>query len=216
MGKVEISKDMPRGWYSRGYLPHRDRPGLLQAISYRLADSLPADVLANIKTKLHSLPTIEQDNQQRVILEEWLDKGYGSCILRNPEVAECVVDTWRKFDGERYDLIAWVVMPNHVHVLIRAYDGQSLGKIVQSWKSFTGRKFSALTEKDSVNGIWMREYWDRYIRSEKHFVLAIDYIHQNPVNAGLVSHAQDWQWSSAAAYSPLGTPSPSSANKRPG
>lgn len=114
--------------------------------------------------------------------------------------------------GARYDLIAWVVMPNHVHVLIRTYEGVTLGKIVQSWKSYTGRQISKmqtaqetrLGNQDSA-GIWMREYWDRFIRDEPHFQTVIAYIHQNPVKAGLVAHAEDWFWSSAAELA-LGVP----------
>lgn len=129
----------PKGWHSRGYLPHRDHPGLLQAITYRLANSLPADALNRIESELVSLPPARQDSERRVRIDNWLDAGHGSCLLRHGTAAMCIVETWKRFDGERYDLVAWVVMPNQVHVLIRVYEKQSLGKIVQSWKSFTAR-----------------------------------------------------------------------------
>ena len=196
-----------REWYSRGYLPHRDHPGLLQMITYRLADSLPASVLARMKRELPENDISRRDAERRRKIEEWLDAGHGSCILRDRTAADCVMDTWRRFAGERYDLIAWVVMPNHTHILIRVYEGISLGKIVQSWKSYTGRRIadylgtpspgSALLERRQV---WMREYWDRYIRDEKHLWAAVEYIHQNPVKAALVRRAEDWIWSSAREF----------------
>jgi len=215
-----------RGWYSRGYLPHCDHPGLLQVITYHLADSLPAAVLEQIDAELRSLPPERQNSQRRTLVDAWLDAGHGSCVLRLPQAAACVVDTWRHFAGERYDLIAWVVMPNHVHVLIRTHEGVALGKIVQSWKSYTGRRIREMLEDMSragaecaqtgragarrsrdrraparpSQGVWMREYWDRYIRDERHFQAAVDYIHQNPVKAGLVGKAEDWPWSSAGEY----------------
>lgn len=212
-----------RGWYSRGYLPHSDHPGLLQVITYRLADSLPAAVLEEINTEVRILPQERQDNERRKRVEAWLDAGHGSCALRLPEAAVCVVDTWRHFACERYDLIAWVVMPSHVHVLIRTYEGVPLGKIVQSWKSYTGKRIRQIadgvggggessarvcragarrfregrTEARRSQAVWMRDYWDRYIRDERHFHAVISYIHQNPVKARLVSRAEDWPWSSA-------------------
>ena len=108
-------------------------------------------------------------------------------------------DTLQKFDGERYRLIAWCIMPNHVHVLIEPKT--SLPKIVQSWKSYTGRWAMALNAKLGLgvpgNAFRMRDYWDRYIRNERHLQSIIHYIHENPVKAGLCQTALDWPWSSA-------------------
>lgn len=192
-----------RGWYSRGYLPHRDHPGLLQFITYRLADSLPAEVLRRIETNLSKTPTDQIETRRRKQLERWLDAGYGSCVLRRPEAARTVVDGWMHFATERYDLIAWVVMPNHVHVLIRTYDGVNLDKVIQSWKSYTARRINLLDypkPSDTTDGIWMRDFWDRYIRDEQHFRDAVAYIHRNPVKAKLTRRAEDWPWSSAKGY----------------
>ena len=205
--------DRPREWYSRGYLPHCDYPGLLQTITYRLADSLPTEVLAWMERDLLNVVPNQANTLRRKHLDTQLDAGHGRCILRDPRAAECVVDTWRRFAGERYDLIAWVVMPNHVHVLIRVYEGMALGKIVQSWKSYTGRKIAQIERecragarrsrgnecragaRRSQDRVWMREYWDRFIRDERHFSSAVNYIHDNPVRAGLIRRAEDWPWS---------------------
>jgi len=101
--------------------------------------------------------------------------------------------------------MAWVVMPNHVHVLIRVYEGATLGKIVQSWKSYTGRQIAELglgVPRAGATGrsVWMRDYWDRFIRDEKHFNAAVEYIHGNPVKAGLVKNPEDWPWSSGPSW----------------
>jgi putative transposase len=125
-----------------------------------------------------------------------MDAGLGSCLLRRSEAASCVVEAWRQFDGERYDLVAWVVMPNHVHLLIRVYEGQALGRLVQSWKSFTGRKLNALG--GTRGRVWSREYWDRFLRDEAHFEATLRYIENNPVAAGLAERPEDWPWSSAS------------------
>jgi len=202
------SQSTHRGWYSRGYLPHCDYPGLLQSITYRLADSLPAAALERMDAELRSLPPQRRDRERRQRIEDWLDAGHGCCVLREPEAAACVVENWRHFAGERYDLIAWVVMPNHVHLLIRVYEGVSLGKIVQSWKSYTGRRIRAMMEESRASapqsqGVWMREYWDRYVRDERHFEAVVRYIHDNPVKAGLVGKAEDWPWSSAREFAEI-------------
>ena len=94
-------------------------------------------------------------------------------------------------------------MPNHVHVLVEPK--QIWGKIVQSWKSYTGRWAMERNAK-LVLGVpgkrfWMREYWDRYIRNEDHLRTVIDYIHRNPVTAGLCLLPEQWRWSSAYAGS---------------
>ena len=134
----------PKGWYTRGYLPHYDEGGALQMITYRLGDSLPQNVLEEMEETLVLLPEGKRESVRRQRIEEWLDAGQGSCVLGRPEAARCVVDTWRHFDMVRYGLVAGVVMPNHVHVLIKLMDGFSLGKVVQSWKSYTGRRIAGM------------------------------------------------------------------------
>lgn len=171
-------------WSRPRHLPHFNAAHEIQMITYRLADSLPKTVIQRMADEM--LPDAEPSYRKRI--ESQLDLGHGSCILRDPLYARMVVDTWRHFDGDRYHLGAWVVMPNHVHVMIRMNGTASLARIVQSWKSYTGRHLPVS---------WQREYWDRFIRDEKHYHQAIDYILQNPVNAGLCHTAEKWPWSSA-------------------
>ena len=173
-------------------------------ITYHLADSLPRDVVKQLVQELDVLPPEKQDAHRRKRIEEWADAGYGSCVLRNPGIAQMIIDNWRKYVGARYDLVAWVVMPNHVHVMIRMCRESSLPRIVQAWKGYTGKKIVETMRKSGDNTVgtprvWHRdrEYWDRFIRDERHFQNAVDYIHQNPAKAGLVARPQDWLWSSA-------------------
>jgi putative transposase len=191
---------VPRGWYSRGYLPHRDEVGLLQSITFRLADSLPQGKLKELEAELEHLSEGVRGAERRKRIEDWLDAGMGCCALRHPMVARMVQDSLLHFDGDRYRMLAWCVMPNHVHVLIEPQ--AELAGIVQGWKSFTARW--ALTRNDDLElGIpdrqhfWMREYWDRFIRNESHLAVVVEYIRQNPVRAGLCERPEQWRWSSA-------------------
>ena len=195
-----------RGWYSRGYLPHFDAPRVIQHITYRLADSLPRAVLKQMQADIES--SVRDDDQRKAELrhriETYLDAGYGSCVLQVPEIAACVVDTWHHFDGVRYRLLEWVVMPNHCHVMIEVFAGIALGKIVLSWKNYTARFINEYKSRTGVrrsregSQVWQREYWDRFIRDDRHFETAKNYITMNPIKAGLVDRPEDWPWSSAA------------------
>lgn len=99
------------------------------------------------------------------------------------------------FDSRRYRLLAWIVMPNHVHALFQPQDGWTVAEIVASWKKFTSREIGRLVKARA--SVWHREYWDRYIRDRRHFDQTLRYIHLNPVKAGLVPKPEDWRWSSA-------------------
>lgn len=193
----------PVGWYSRGYLPHFNSPGFIQSVTFRLADSLPQNRLAELEEEFAGLTQTDPDratSERRRRIENWLDAGMGCCALSHVEVAAVVQDTMLKWDGERYRLIAWCIMPNHVHALLEPLT--PLSKILQSWKSYTGRWAMA---KDAELGLgvpgerfWMRESWDRYIRDLRHFESVKSYIERNPVEAGLCASPEQWTWSSAS------------------
>lgn len=161
---------------------------------------MPQEKLEQLEEQLVVMAEDERDLYKRKTIEGWLDAGMGCCALKHPEVGKVVEDTLLKFDGERYRLLAWCVMPNHVHVVIEPRE--KLGKIVQSWKSFTGRW---AMERNAELGLsvpgkrfWMREYWDRFIRNESHLKSVVEYIHNNPVAAGLCKSPEQWEWSSAS------------------
>ena len=87
-------------------------------------------------------------------------------------------------------------MPNHVHALIETKAGFPLEGVVHSWKSYTAKQINKILGRRGQ--VWEEDYFDRYIRDQKHLANEIDYIEQNPVKAGLVDKASEWPWSSAA------------------
>jgi putative transposase len=198
--KDAIQENGAPRWHSRGYLLHFESPDVTQHVTFHLADSLPQTVLQKLDAELKTLPVGKQDAERRKRIDAWIDAGHGSCPLRNPAIANMVQDSLLTFDSLRYRLLAWVVMPNHVHVLFQPINGWTVAKIVASWKKFTARK---ICDDQRSNGgtpiepIWHREYWDRFIRDQTHLIQTIDYIHMNPVKAGLVSTPESWPWSSA-------------------
>jgi len=99
------------------------------------------------------------------------------------------------FDGVRYRLCAWTVMPNHVHVLFEAFAGRSIGAIIGSWKRFTAREANRHLGRNGA--FWQEDYWDRFIRDDAHYAAVVAYIDQNPVKAGLVEASENWLWGSA-------------------
>ncbi|MGC9394496.1 MAG: REP-associated tyrosine transposase [Anaerolineae bacterium] len=197
----EAPQSPHKGWYSRGYLPHFDSPGLLQGITFHLADSLPSNVVAALLED----PELMQNLAKRARIEEYLNAGHGACALRNPRIGGMVENALLYFDGKRYRQIAWVVMPNHVHTLIETFEGYPLFDVIHSWKSYTAKQANQILGR--AGHFWYRDYFDRYIRDERHFWATVNYIHHNPVKAGLVKDPADWPFSSARLWENNGTPS---------
>jgi len=174
---------------SRGRLPHWQVDDAIYSITFRLRDSLPRDVAHSlILERAHMLRGITStterarlDHAFAIRLDRELDRGYGSCILR--EHGEVVANALRHFDGVRYELHAWCVMPNHVHVMLHLAQGRELPRVVHSWKSYTAHVIGR-------GVIWQREYFDRVIRSPSDYNATRAYIRGNPAKAGL----RDWQW----------------------
>ena len=186
----------PRQIHSRGYLPHWDLGGGIQSLTYRLADSLPVEALERMRADLPPGPDGAPDQQAlRQRVEAWLEAGHGACLLRQDAAAEAVLAHWRQRDGEDYRLIAWVIMPNHVHICIEVTAGRSLTSIVEAWKSCSSRSIRAAIGGSGV--VWQRDYWDRWIRDDEHLARVVRYIERNPVQAGLVEEVDAWRWSSA-------------------
>ncbi|HQJ49933.1 MAG TPA: transposase [Candidatus Paceibacterota bacterium] len=177
-------------WNQRGYLPHRDAPGLTQFVTFRLADSFPAA----LRSEWETLLKVENNRARALQWEAYLDKGRGACHLRRPAVAKRVEAALRFFQGGRYELLAWVVMPNHVHVLFRQRE-MPLGKVVGRWKSYTAREANRILGRKGP--FWNEDYWDTYMRDEAQEKRACRYIENNPVKARLVREPGQWPWSSA-------------------
>ena len=117
--------------------------------------------------------------------------------LERADIARVVVDTLLKGEREfRYELGAWVLMPNHVHVSICPLGGHDLASTVGGIKGGSAREAN-LALKRSGSQFWAKDYFDRRIRDHDHEGRVARYIENNPVKAGLCGSAEDWPWSSA-------------------
>ncbi len=175
-------------WHARQRLPHWEAGETPQSITSRLADSLPKAAIE--RARAENRPT---DRRER--FEALLDAGHGEGLLARPPIAAVVQAALLHFEGARYRLHAWCVMPNHVHVLVSPMAVVSLSSIVHAWKSFTAKRINrALGRRGRV---WFEEYFDRAVRDSDHFDTAVGYIVLNPVKAGLCAEPEDWPFSSA-------------------
>jgi len=168
-------------------------------LTLRLADSIPMSIVDEWKQRLRVSAKGDEGRYARRELarriDKYLDAGRGSCLLQDPQAAALVEGALLHFDGDRYRLFAWVIMPNHVHVLLLLLPGNTLAGVTHSWKSFTARKLNALT--GSTGRVWQPETYDRFIRTVRHYRRCVGYIHGNPPSAGLTASADEWRFSSA-------------------
>jgi REP element-mobilizing transposase RayT len=177
----------PKGWHTRGYLPHFDSPETVQFVTFRLFDSLPPEALQKLARCVGPIGDADRDS--------FLDAGSGSCWLLQPELARITEDALLHFDGERYRLGASTIMPNDVHSLVEPMTGNSVGAIVSSWKRFSARMASRVLAR--TGPFWQEDHWDTYIRNDRHLEPTIAYIENNPLKAGLVKNPADWPWGHA-------------------
>ena len=169
-------------------LPHFDHPCAIQHVIFRLADALPAGMMADLE---------RQSPADRIgAADGFLDAGLGSRVLAEPLAAQVMADALNHFDGQKYRLWAWCVMPTHVHVLAGQIEGWSLPSVVHTWKSFTAKRINRSLDREGK--FWAPNYFDRFMRDDDQFNRTLDYIQENPVKAGLCGVASDWRWSSAA------------------
>ncbi len=154
---------------------------------FRLADALPSPVLAELNAR--------RPGDRIVAAEGCLDAGVGSRALAEPPVAGVVATALAHFDGQRYRLHAWCIMPSHVHVLAAQAEGWPLPDVVHAWKSFSAKAINR--RLDRHGHFWAANYFDRFMRDEAQFEAARAYIEANPVKAGLCGADGDWPWSSA-------------------
>ena len=203
MSAKHEEKSGSRGWYRHGGLPHFDGE-VTQFITFRLADSLPKNVLNRLRTELERDKLADDSEEFRKRVEEYLDSGAGKCILRKPEVARIVQETILKEHGISCDIKAWVIMPNHVHLLLRLYKGHDLSGLMKRIKGVSARKVNQLRGTDG--SVWQADYFDRYIRDNEHFYNVRTYVENNPVVAKLSQTPGDFRFSSAFAEWSADTP----------
>jgi len=181
---------------TRGYLPHWEQPNATYSLTIRLHDSLPYAAIDRIRHEYsvmrRTVRSAIEKAELRAQLEQQIDNelhlGHGEAFMNDPRVADIVANTFTYFDGVRYELIAWCVMPNHMHAVITPFESWSLQRIVQSWKGYSARMANQVLRREGR--FWQREYYDRIVRDEKDLVRTMAYVRNNPEKAGL----KDWKW----------------------
>jgi len=176
----------------KNHLPHWQQGDVWVFVTWRLNDSLPKWRVNRWKEEreiwLKSNPRpwdarmeIEHHKRFSGLMDKWLDQGGGSCVLKDPRASSIVAATLRHFDGHRYELASFVVMPNHVHVLFRPFEEGALASVLKSWKGFSAKTINKQIGR--TGQLWQPDYWDRLIRSSRHFEGCLKYIRMNPGKA---------------------------------
>ena len=163
-------------------LPHWQQDSALQFVTFRLKDSLPQGKLSEWtnrrKTWMHLQPepwdTATQATYHREFthqFEHWLDMGHGSCCLKKPNNRKIIAQVLQHDHGTRAELISWIIMPNHVHLLFQPM--YPIKDLLRNWKSISAKQIG--------NGpIWQRNYHDTILRNGRHFEAVVRYIRNNP------------------------------------
>jgi len=210
MTEIANSKKLLAGLHSRGGLPHLKREGGTYFVTFRQAGTLPGAVLNRFKREREAIlaealaakrPLTWQEREElfrwySARVDRHLDAGHGECHLRRPECAAAMADALRFFDGNRYELRTWAVMPNHVHAVVRPKPGQTLSRILHTWKSYTAHEFKRLIP-GLVTPFWQAEAYDHLIRDDADLHRCCHYTVMNPVDAGLCARPENWRWGSA-------------------
>ncbi len=183
------------------YLPHWTKDGATYAVTFRLEDALPKHIQQQYSEERDVLQKMHDEGRLKSTalayelmrlrtekVEKALDAGHGACLLREPRCAEIVANALRHFDGGRYDLLAYAVMPNHVHAVVQPRQDHSLDKILHSWKSFTAHEINKHLGRSGT--VWQAQYYDHLVRGEQDLGNQIRYVMQNPAKAGM----PDWPW----------------------
>ncbi len=219
---VPFDPDMPVAKTGR-HLPHWTQDGCTYFVTFRLADSIPQEKLNQWQTELRKWllrnpepRTAEQDaeyaEQFAETFHRWLDDGLGKCWLRQPEISALVEQTLRFFDGQRYWLGRFVVMPNHVHVLVRPLGENTLSEILHSWKSFTAKQINAALGREGK--VWQDESFDNIVRDEPALEKFSAYIQENPAQASLAEGEFRLGFGSSAGGPTVGQASSLSPSKK--
>ncbi len=178
-------------------LTHWDQPGATYFLTFRLADSLPHALIAqwhgerDLWLKWNPEPwsaAQEAEYHERFSsrLERWLDDCHGECLLRHPEVRDAVENIFIKYDDGRYRHHAWVLMPNHAHLLFSLQENVRLETLLKAWKGASARAARLVSPRVSGDGgFWQKDYFDRLVRDKTHFWNCVRYIRRNPVKARL-------------------------------
>ena len=178
-------------------LPHWDQPGATYFLTFRLADSLPQGLFSQWAGEREAWlkwnpepwsPAQEREYHERFsgAIERWLDEGHGECLLRRAGVRAAVQAVFVKFDRDRYWHHAWVLMPNHAHLLFSMKEGTALPVLLKAWKGASSRAAGrVLGRRMSDEAFWQKDYFDRLVRDREHFWNCARYILRNAAKARL-------------------------------
>lgn len=197
-----------KSFYYRN-LPHWHRPGRSILLTWRLYGSLPQSIINQFRVIRHQLskrsrPTANTDNRlieyKRLFakVDAILDKAKtGPIWLLQTEVALIVERALLEKYSHLYTLWAYVLMANHLHVFLKSKGDVTIGDITKRLKGYTAREANIFLQRTG-EPFWQDESFDHWSRNRAEFFRIVDYIENNPVNAGLVENREDWRWSSAA------------------
>ena len=190
---MQIQKHL--GFYHHHRKAHFDEANIVQSVNFRLGDAIPRYVLEEARAAYSSTGVPRRRAHIHTKLERFADRGLGAAILGNRDVARILENELKHSNGKQYELLAWCIMPNHVHVCFQQYSGHRLATILQGWKGRSSRLINSAT--GAVGPLWEPDYWDRSVRTAESLRRAVDYIHNNPVSARLCRRIEDWPFSSA-------------------
>jgi len=184
-------------------LPHWQQQSATYAVTFRLDNSLPKSVTQNYRSEKEQIQKLineakgddhkieflksKLDTLYRTHIQEALDQGYGEAYMKDSAIAQIVANAITHFDGKRYQLAAWCVMSNHVHLLIKPLDENTLSEIIKSIKNFSAKEANKALGRTGT--FWKKEYYDHIIRDEEDFSNQLDYIKNNPIKIGIEDHS---------------------------
>jgi REP element-mobilizing transposase RayT len=187
-------------------LPHWSQPGVVTFITWRTWDSLPEKVIhqwqeeraawlvnhgidpsaSDWQSHVSRLGTAMENEFGRILSDRWnkhLDDCHGACVLRRSDLSVIVADSLQHFDGRRYELTDFVVMPNHVHLLAAFPSSNGMLDQCDSWKHFTASQINRILGR--TGRFWKQDGFDHLVRSQEQFGYLREYIANNPVKARL-------------------------------
>ena len=174
-------------WF--GNLPHWEQTGKITFVTFRLKDSMPQEVINTYKEiqkefiRTHPQPWTpetytEYNKVYTASMERYVDSGYGSCILKYPSIRKHLIEAIEYYDNNRYLIYAYVIMPNHVHILLSVFPGYELNELISSVMRFSATRINRHTGRSGV--LWQEEPFDTLVRSYNHYLHLVNYIRENP------------------------------------
>ncbi len=180
--------------FHRRNLPHLYFSDGIYFITFRLADSIPSNKVAEIKAANDEQMDDEKFKRLLKKYDKILDTGaYGQKYLADPRIAEICKYTLHFPDRKDYKLICYCIMPNHIHLVFELIErNRGISKIMQSIKRTSARKCNLVLKRNGK--FWQDESYDRLVRDDKELYFIIQYVLMNPVSAGLVQNWTDWKF----------------------